>query len=542
MFADDLGLLLKYDQQAWEEVVYELSQFQSQSGMLINYDKTEIYRMGSIRNTNAKFYANKKLQWTNDPVKVLGVYVTPNQKRLIDLNIEPIIKRIKSTLSLWKQRNLFLRGKIQIVNALIGSLFVYKMSVLPNIGENHHKAIDELISSFIWNEKKSKIPLNILKGLYEQGGAGLVNLRAREQALKAQWVWTVCDNPKIKALFDYYINNQLGEQIFQIQLKDAHIKEIFPSDNFWSQVMCAWCLINYEEPIGKNEVLHETLWYNSNILIGTKPVFYQQWLSAGVLQIKHIINQETGNWFSHQEFQDKFAIQVPFTKYQGIIQSIPTKWKRYIKEDANDSPRQKRFEAWKDISNKTNCAYRFICKNDKLVQSKWIKVYYDFNQMVDYDEYVISLVRIRQITISEKLRSFHYRFLLNAIVTNIQLKHYGIREDNKCSNCNSSPETVKHLFFDCEKVQPIWDFYNTKFKLMITYKEVFLNNPTPNPKHVENCVMLIIKQHIYVSRCLNQRLSLESTISMIDNYKMIEEQIAKSKGKSEHHENKWEMY
>ena len=57
------------------------------------------------------------------------------------------------------------------------------MAVLPMIGEKYHNWMDTIISSFIWNKKKAKVKLNILSGLKDQGGLGLVNLRNKEKSL-----------------------------------------------------------------------------------------------------------------------------------------------------------------------------------------------------------------------------------------------------------------------------------------------------------------------------------------------------------------------
>ena len=48
MFADDMGILMDFNQQSWTELEIELNKLQGQSGMLINYDKTEVYRIGSL--------------------------------------------------------------------------------------------------------------------------------------------------------------------------------------------------------------------------------------------------------------------------------------------------------------------------------------------------------------------------------------------------------------------------------------------------------------------------------------------------------------
>ena len=47
-YADDLGLFLLYDQCTWQEVEKTLLYFEQISGMKINYNKTIVYRIGSL--------------------------------------------------------------------------------------------------------------------------------------------------------------------------------------------------------------------------------------------------------------------------------------------------------------------------------------------------------------------------------------------------------------------------------------------------------------------------------------------------------------
>ena len=42
---------------------------------------------------------------------------------------------------------------------------------------------------------------------------------------------------------------------------------------------------------------------------------------------------------------------------------------------------------------------------------------------------------IKKLTYISKLRSFQYRLLRRAITTNIQLKHWSIKDSDLCSNC-----------------------------------------------------------------------------------------------------------
>ena len=140
-----------------------------------------------------------------------------------------------------------------------------------------------------------------------------------------------------------------------------------------------------------------------------------------------------------------------------------------------------------------------------------------------------------------KLRSFQYKLLLNAIVTNIQLKRYGVRQDNFCSFCNIGKESYKHLFFECKYVYELWRFLDSRLhNVKLNFVNVFTNKIGFNPKQMESSIVLITKYYIYKTRCMNERISVTSCVNYIKNYVLIEEQIAKEKGKTQLHIRKWQ--
>ena len=60
-------------------------------------------------------------------------------------------------------RDLSLMGKIQVINALVGSLFMYKMTVLPNVPDKVIQRVESIIKDFIWNGKRAKIKFEMFK-------------------------------------------------------------------------------------------------------------------------------------------------------------------------------------------------------------------------------------------------------------------------------------------------------------------------------------------------------------------------------------------
>ena len=107
---------------------------------------------------------------------------------------------------------------------------------------------------------------------------------------------------------------------------------------------------------------------------------------------------------------------------------------------------------------KVSSVYYFLHSKDDLLLSKWLAWNIKSEQLLEYDEYVSLFRNINKLTVCTKLRSFQYKFLLRAIVTNVDLKYNGIRQDANCTFCNLEKETIQHLFVNCIYVKPLWQF------------------------------------------------------------------------------------
>ena len=186
-FADDTDVTSDFSQASLDCLFSELRQFRLQSGFEISYDKTAILRIGSLKDSDAMLYTQPQLTWKNDVINVLGINVPTKQETLMD-NYTKTIDGIKALLAPWSKRNLSLLGKVMIINTLIASLFIYKMTVLPNMSEKMLTTLDTYFNEFIWGGKRPKIPLKVLKRSKNEGGAALVDLRARQSAIKTTWI------------------------------------------------------------------------------------------------------------------------------------------------------------------------------------------------------------------------------------------------------------------------------------------------------------------------------------------------------------------
>ena len=142
-FADDMDIFSLAKEKSIRSILDELNRFHKHSGFTVSYDKTTLYRIGSLRHSDAQLYNMDEFVWSNQDINVLGVTIA--HENLVDKNYTGMLDKVRQRLNSWQNRGLSLLGKVQIVNTLIASMFVYKMMVLPTIPPKIVKQVDNMI-------------------------------------------------------------------------------------------------------------------------------------------------------------------------------------------------------------------------------------------------------------------------------------------------------------------------------------------------------------------------------------------------------------
>ena len=91
---------------------------------------------------------------------------------------------------MWKQRDVSLIGRVQIIKTFITSLFQYSISVV-DIPETHIKEMQSVIYTFVWRDKKERLKRRVLIKNKEEGG------------LKAPSFKFIVDLVKLKCFYKY---------------------------------------------------------------------------------------------------------------------------------------------------------------------------------------------------------------------------------------------------------------------------------------------------------------------------------------------------
>ena len=194
-YTDDANLWSSFDESSVKAIVKQLKRLRENTGLKVNYEKSVIYRVGSIRNTHVKLNIFKKFKWSSEVIDTLGILV--NISSLDDIqsnNYSGVFEKAIGAMKTWKIRCLTIIGKIQVVNSLINLLFVHRMQVLPLMNKDDANRLVWLITEFIWNGHKPKIQNEYLMFHPTQGGRNLGNMEIRDKMLKIEWISHLCQD------------------------------------------------------------------------------------------------------------------------------------------------------------------------------------------------------------------------------------------------------------------------------------------------------------------------------------------------------------
>ena len=271
-YADDLWALLQANQSSLDEILNEFRQFERFSGLQTNYNKTQIMRIGSLRDSNAKFYVDKPIQWT-DKLKILGFHINSDIEYMTKLNYDEILEKFKKTLNIWKARSLTLIGRIVVYNTLVVPIAIQKLQCLPTPTKEFFNKVRKIVTNFIWMGKKPMLAYDRLMLPYEMGGLRLADLEKKESALKCNWVIKSMANvkPNWCKIADVVLPCKTPD-IWNCNTSEKDVRKIMKGESTIKDVWKAWAKYNYEDEVeDTNSILEQVIWHNTHCKRNGKP-------------------------------------------------------------------------------------------------------------------------------------------------------------------------------------------------------------------------------------------------------------------------------
>ena len=177
-YADDTNCIVTSKESIRK--IFVLSELYSlASGAKLNKEKSTGVWLGAWKNSTESICEIKWLQGKN----IYGIHTGHTYSDIINCN--KLLEKMKTCLTLQKQRSLSFFGKACIANVLACSKLWYVSSVQV-IHDVYLTKFTKLLFDFIWNGKTEWVKRETLFLSPQEGGLGLINISAKFKALQVK--------------------------------------------------------------------------------------------------------------------------------------------------------------------------------------------------------------------------------------------------------------------------------------------------------------------------------------------------------------------
>ena len=464
-YADDTMFLLK-DDSSLKETIKELTLFGKVAGPKLNKDKTIMMWIGD--NSKRWNLTQHSLTWNEKPIKYLGYYIHPDNDLALETEWKSKLCKLQNILENWKRRNLTIFGKVTVLKSLALSQITHLITVdsIPTLFLNK---LNMMTYQFIWGSKIEKVKRCTLTEDYDQGGIKMIDIQKQLLSFRLKWLGRLVNENKgtWKNMANYWFD-QLGG--IKLLLNCDYNKDILMILNekniptFYGEVLNAWMIIRSHANVKSNTLKEykseHILWYNQNITLNKRSLFYRYWYDAGIVYLKDVF--ENNIFLSMENMSRKLASKKGVSNlmfdYVKLKRAIPPVWINQVNQnnEANSLENLRlqipnltfkgKDRHISDLSSKF--FYTMIMMNSRPLYTNSCCIFWEniFQVNIDWPNV---FKRYFIFTKENKLRQFNFKLIYNLLPVRKNLLKWNLINEGHCSHCRVE-EDVIHAFFTCK--------------------------------------------------------------------------------------------
>ena len=554
LFADDLTVFLRNDG-SLRHLLALISKFGICSGLVINFDKTEMLLLGNSLMSPAYDQSIMNIG-VKRAVKILGVYLTYDRSLRHKLNFKEIIDAIKTKLQLWKWRNLTIIGRIQIVKTFVIPLIMYRAGSIC-IDKDVVTEANRIIFDFIW-KGKDKVKRVSLVGDIKDGGLKAPHLESIIKTHRIMLCQRFVDEEPCnwKNILCHYLKQVGGKFILccNFDIKKLPINlTMYYRECFECFSHCSAATGNNILGLSHEQISNIVLWNNKFICINGKSVFNQSLVSKGIVRIGDLVTEKNQFIFQCNQSRVNFSPKDIFD-LMSLVDAIPAPWRQSLK--INGYLEKNPFVIQDQI--------QLVLNNQEVstTEASFKKVYSEivsgiatpptahskFNE--SFSGVCLDWKKIHSlpflVALDTKSREFQYKIINRYLVTNTFLKKIGKIDSALCTFCGMLDESLEHLFVTCHFTTLLWreliawcNDRQIKVESLSAVNIIFGDWQRKDCFLLFNHIILIAKQYIYSCRSNNLKPFFHVLLQRIKFVYQLECKIAKWNNSWQAHSIKW---
>ena len=325
----------------------------------------------------------------------------------------------------------------------------YVTMMLPlSIPSITFRQLDDVIKHFLWGGKRPRIKLRKLCAHKEEGGLCLPDLRlyylAFEMAKIARY-WQTADSDA--AWME--IEKEICWPFKPLQMYSQKRSNI--TNPILKHSRDVWTRVHRMFKLTYTLQRYSSLWYNPDVCIGKKPVYWKRWHSNGLGMIDDLF--EEGVFLSYDMLLRKFNLagNDNFWKFLQIRSCITSKSYNIsdnVVIDYMKLPLRKRkaSEFYKIINSSLNND----CNSLRIIWQR------DLGREIDSDRWERIVADCGKYVREVRSKLTQYNVLHRYYYTPSRLHRMKLQGDDLCWKCKEETGTLLHCMWDCVLIKPFW--------------------------------------------------------------------------------------
>ena len=529
LYADDLTIFINYDGDELRDVIMILNDFFFISGLKINFSKTQCVKIGDAQN-DPNLCDDLGLTWEQS-FKLLGIHLDASLNDL-DCNYDIAVTKILNVIKNWRYRYLTIYGKTTIVKTLLLSKISHLNLVLPCLDNKKITELEQIIFGFLWKTKdnvngKDRVARVVGKLPERKGGMNLPSIKLSMSAMKLSWLrrgqinenatWVGVLNAELNI---YRAGLTLNEILTKMSIED--ICKIKIRNKFWESCFNA---INktYYAMIKANPLLivDKVIW-GSKLIDDTDRVmnrYRNRGISENIETICDTLTISNGNLAFKGPQELTSTVNYDRAKLANFRLTIA----RYLLNfgirvggpcDINviARPREPLIRRMIMLEKKGCSAWKSLVKDQfsingvTIQEQKWENVLrkrmgvHFWNACYDHQRFL---------NYNNKQKWLQYQILRKSLMVNHIVSKFKPTVSELCTFCNAFPETIEHLFFNCNVSKTFIGLCTTWFHTwglninlnnLEVYEFLFLQKKRTRTL-IGTFLIMHIKYFIWIARC-----------------------------------------
>ena len=214
---------------------------------------------------------------------------------MVEMNYKTKLKGIKKVMMQWNSRNLTPLGRLTVIKTLLIPKLNHLILTIPNPNEETICAFEKDLYNFLWNNKTHKVKKNIMIQEYANGGIKMVDYKEFITALKATWIRRILhSNAKWTKLLGAELTTGI-DKLWKFGIDYINNLSVKITNSFWKEVFQSWSKINSVKAETNPDFSCEHIFYNPNITIGGKSVFFKSLYDFILSRPKGVLRKGIGS-------------------------------------------------------------------------------------------------------------------------------------------------------------------------------------------------------------------------------------------------------